>query len=267
MTPSLPQATGVLFRTHLARMVFSKRGFVSLLLVLLPVAAALLIERISEVDGPPPEGMVPMFGWMLLVQTIVPLVALIFGSAVVAEEVDDRTITFLFTRPIPRQSILLGRWLAAASIVTVLLAASAALTMGILSRVAEFDPEEVPLPDGLLWRLGIGAVVGGVVYSAMFAALGTLMKRPVLVGLAYTFVVEGFLGNLPGATRGITVQHYLKSYVWADASELARRMPFFISEADLATPTEALVTLALILVGAIALGAWLIARRQFVLPS
>jgi ABC-type transport system involved in multi-copper enzyme maturation permease subunit len=39
---------------------------------------------------------------VLLVQGTVPLLALILGASVVAEEIEDRTLTYLFTRPVPR---------------------------------------------------------------------------------------------------------------------------------------------------------------------
>src|SRR5262249_13054139 len=143
-------ASLVLFQAHLKRMFLSRRALISAGLCCLPVVGALLIRLISSVErsGPPSEGVVAM-GWVLEVQTIVPLVALIVGSAVVAEEIEDRTITYLFTRPIPRAAILVGRYLAALVLLAVVLGASSSVVMRLLSDLPpEHRGEEVELPAG-----------------------------------------------------------------------------------------------------------------------
>src|SRR6266550_3563046 len=35
-----------------------------------------------------------------------------YGTSLIADEVEDKTITYLFTRPIPRRSIVMGKYLA-----------------------------------------------------------------------------------------------------------------------------------------------------------
>ena len=120
------RATIILCQFHFWRLCFSKRLFACLAVSALPVAAAFLIKTISPYVGPPPT---IELAWFLIVQFVVPVLALILGSAVVAEEVEDRTIIFLFTRPSPRMTILLGRWLASLAILGVLLTACVLLTV------------------------------------------------------------------------------------------------------------------------------------------
>ena len=93
-------------------------------------------------------------GWVLMVQGTVPLVALILGSAVVAEEIEDRTITYLFTRPIPRAAVLLGRWLATALVLELCLLLSAELTFGLLQHSAAVInfPVDRTMPEGMADR-------------------------------------------------------------------------------------------------------------------
>jgi ABC-type transport system involved in multi-copper enzyme maturation permease subunit len=50
--------------------------------------------------------------WLLYVRFIVPVLGVFYGTAFIADEVDDRTITYLFTRPIPRRAVLFGKYLA-----------------------------------------------------------------------------------------------------------------------------------------------------------
>ena len=50
--------------------------------------------------------------WMLFLRFIVPVLGVFYGTALMADEVEDKTITYLFTRPIPRGAVLLGKYLA-----------------------------------------------------------------------------------------------------------------------------------------------------------
>lgn len=261
------RTTALLFAAHLRRVLLSKRALLCLLLGAVPVVAALLVRLVVTQEGRPPELFVVILGWMFLVQTVVPLIALIVGSAAVAEEVEDRTITYLVTRPIPRGAILVGRWAAGLVLVLGVCAASAAITFALIEDVGMPDPDEPPLPPELLARLFRTVLLAGTVYSALFAAAGTFLRHPVLVGLAYSAVFEGLLANLPGANQALTVQYYLKSYLLADAPEVAARYKEFFHFLELLPAGEALWTLAAIGSIALALGVWRLSRRQILLPS
>jgi len=260
------RATWILFGAHLRRTFLSRRGLVAAGLGLLPVLAGLLITTVTRIKGEaPPLTVVMHLGWFLEVQTIVPLVALVMSSAVVAEEIEDRTITYLFTRPVPRASILIGRWLAALTVVLVFLGLSSAVVVRLLSGLG--GPGHAMLPQGFGLRLVQTVLLGGLVYSALFAALGALFKRPILIGLGYTFVFEGFLGNLPGSNQKLTVLYYLKSFLLSGQDELLPHFAETLAFVQLAEPGAALATLAEITLVALVLGAWRLSRREYVLSA
>ena len=50
-----------------------------------------------------------MMIWLLSIRFIVPVLGVFYGTSLIADEVDDKTITYLFTRPIPRSAVLLGK--------------------------------------------------------------------------------------------------------------------------------------------------------------
>ena len=258
-------ATIILFKFHLLRLCFSKRLLACLVVSALPVAAAFLIKTISPYVGPPPA---VELAWYLIVQFVVPVLALILGSAVVAEEVEDRTITFLITRPIPRMTILLGRWLASLVVLSVLLMACVLLTVQFLGESAAGDQEHA-LPDGSVAALCQVSIAGGIVYSALFAACGALVRRPIILGLGYTFAVEAFLGNLPGKNQALTIQYYLRSYLCGQSDAILARIEQLNDgrSVDLVNPHDALLTLVYVLVFALVVGCWTISRRQYVLTS
>lgn len=251
----------VLFATHLSLTLFSKRALLSALLVLLPVGASILVVLIARrVEGPAP---VLEIGWVLQVQIVAPLVALILGSGVIAEEVDNRTISYLFTRPIRRPAILLGRWLACVLVLSMLLGISALAVRFFLGMAAQNEgAAEIATPE-ITVRLLRTILMAGVVYSALFAAAGAILKRSIIAGLAYTFVFEVFLANLPGSNQKISIQYYLKSYLVAEDAAILDRWDDSLARFELVPAGDATQTLLTVTVGALLLGSLVIARKQY----
>lgn len=257
----LVATTFLLFRTHFARSLSGRRGWIMVVLALLPVAIGWTIASFGTKTSA--ADIVTHLGWLLSLQVLVPILSLVGGSAVIAEEVEDRTVTYLFSRPIPRASVLLGRWLAAATFLVLVLAASTALLCVVATGAKKPGPE---LSDGITVPLVVSAVAGGLVYSALFAVLGVFVKHPMLVGLAYSFAIEGLFANLPGSTQSLSIQHYMRSLIAAHGHECWRRVEAF-STFGYKTSNEAIATLAIVLVVALALGAWRIERREYVLTA
>ncbi|HEX6811173.1 MAG TPA: ABC transporter permease subunit [Planctomycetota bacterium] len=258
--PGLARSTWLLFRTQLSRVWWSRRALACMALAAATPALAWLVAAFDETPG---AEIATHLGWMLLLQVIVPLVALVSGSAVVTEEIEDRTISYLFSRPIPRASVLLGRWLAALLFVSTLLGTAALLTAFFASRSAA---RGAPVDAGIVVPLLEAAVLGGAVYSAVFAAAGVFFRHPMIVGLGYAFAIEGFLANLPGRNQALTVQYYLRSIVGTTGSESWHEVEGFeLSRFESAG--SAVVTLAVVLVVFLAAASWRITRREFVLSA
>jgi ABC-type transport system involved in multi-copper enzyme maturation permease subunit len=258
---SFLRATALIARAHLARSLTSSRWALCAFLAFLPALIAFVVTSASARAGP--GNLAAHLGWLILLQIVVPLVALIAGSAVVAEEIEDRTITYLFTRPIPRAALLFGRFLATALLVTALLALATFLLLAACERARGRGPA---LDEGIRAPLYAAVLWGTLVYSALFAALGAFFRHPMLVGIGYAFAVEGFLSNLPGKNQALTVQFYLRSLIAEDGSRAWHRVEGF-TETAFQTGQRAHVVLAAILVVALALGAWRLTTREFELTS
>ena len=61
--------------------------------------------------------------WLLYIRFIIPVFGVFYGTSLIADEVDDRTITYLFTRPIRRGAVLIQNFLAYLACTTLLRAA------------------------------------------------------------------------------------------------------------------------------------------------
>lgn len=115
-----------LFRAALRDMVRPKRILTALVLISLPALIALLIRlnvrpvnyRADEVYASLSSGVV--FGFILVI------LAVVFATGALSQEVEQKTIVYLLTRPLPRWRILLAKFAAAivAIIVTVCLSSA-----------------------------------------------------------------------------------------------------------------------------------------------
>jgi ABC-type transport system involved in multi-copper enzyme maturation permease subunit len=216
--PGLWQCTLRVFDLSLGQMLWSRRTVFMALVVAAPMALALLYRILHasfgdpQVDGLAVKG-TTLFGmtiWLLYLRFIVPILGVFYGTALIADEVDDKTITYLFVRPIARRAILLGKYLAyLASTVCVVLPSVMVvyfLTTAIDVRVIAGS---FPALAKDLALLGIGLAV----YGAVFAFVGTRLKHPLVIGLVFAFGWEQFALFIPGYVRRFTVIYYLQALV------------------------------------------------------
>jgi ABC-2 type transport system permease protein len=133
------------------------------------------------------------FGFSVLL----PLLALIIGTGVLGAEIDDGSAIHLLATPVRRRSIVLTKWVVAA-VLTMLFAAVPELIAGFLS----------PSGSKLAVALFAGAMVGSVIYTAVFVLASVLTTRAIAAGLLYVLIWEGLLGNIVGGARILSIAHY-----------------------------------------------------------
>ncbi|CAN5379630.1 ABC transporter permease [soil metagenome] len=129
---------------------------------------------------------------------LLPLVAVIVGTAALGSELDDGTIVYLLAKPIPRSVIVFVK-LAVAWLMTALLVTLPILLAGVIGSGG--DP-------GLGIGYGLAALLGALEYTAVFLALSLVTSRALVIGLAYVVVWEGVVAGLFAGTRiASTRQH------------------------------------------------------------
>src|SRR5215510_5155021 len=119
--PDLVTASLRIFDLSLGQMLWARRSVFLGVLLGGPVILAVALRIISDlytsgfrVNGAMAGG-ATIFGmmiWLLYIRFIIPILGVFYGTALIADEVEDKTITYLFTRPIPRSAVLLGKYLA-----------------------------------------------------------------------------------------------------------------------------------------------------------
>ena len=236
MISALP-ITGVTLRGLLGR----RRTLLMLLLAGLPVLVALLI-RIAGGGVDPDEILDP-----LMVRTIMPLVALVFGTAALGAELEDGTAIFLILKPIPRWRIVGAKMLVAAGLTAALVLPATVLT-GILA--AGFGSGAL----GTTFAYALAASVGGAAYACAFVSLSAYTGRALIIGLAYTMIWEGALAGLLEGTKFLSIREATLG-IAAGLDE----PPFGATPLDF--PLAVTIVVAVI-VGALVLGSMRLARFE-----
>lgn len=169
---------------------------------------------------------------------VVPLVALLATSGLLAAEIDDGSIAYLLAKPVSRYSIVLSKLLVAVSCV-LLFGALPMLVAGLVVRSSS---------PAFGLGFGLASLLGGAAYCALFAWLSVMTRHAVVFGLVYLLIWEGLLGGLLDGIRWLSVTRW--------SAEVVDRVASLRLVSDLPL-TYAVVALVVVLVG----GVWRTAVR------
>jgi len=134
---------------------------------------------------------------------IVPLISLIAATGAIATEIDDGSIVYLLSKPIKRSAIILTKAAVAIGVIFGLAAVPMFLSGLILDHS---DP-------GTAVAFGIGTLVAGIAYTAIFVALSVVSGNAVTIGLFYALLWESVMGQYVAGARALSVQQWTLSLI------------------------------------------------------
>lgn len=280
-------ALWTLFTLTLRQHLRGKRWMVMGALFLLPAALAILIRTTAR-EAPSVVSEF-MLAWMLIPQVLLPLVALLYASGVVQDELEEQTITYLLVRPIPKWAIYLVKLLATLVTTATLVALFTAITYAAIFVGAggsnSFGPDSTgsAVDAAVVWRRCLNTMaihaLAVVAYSCLFGLLGLITNRTLVIGIVYIALVEGLLANMPFGIRLATVIYYTRLIAYrtmdfvvemrfghtenlaADAWQFdLRKDPNLLNHPQQATCVKTLLIASLVCV---VVAAWQCAHREF----
>lgn len=201
-------------RWNAVQMVRGRIVWVAAIFAALPVGYALLAGMNGA--GQWSEVFVPL---VILVALVAPL----FMASSMAEEIEDRTYTYLWSRPVPRWSVVLGKLLAAFPIAgaVVVVAAVGGFALGRGGSSGE-------LASGI-----VALLVGTLAACAVSAAFAILVPR---AGLAITYIylvaLDLPIGAIPFSIRNASITHHIRTV--AGLSGLEQPPPLWSGVAGIA---------------------------------
>ncbi len=145
---------------------------------------------------------------LALLSLVLVVTALVHGSRLFREDLEDNTLAYLTTRGISKASLVaykfLGYYGSALLIVTLPIVATyflAAASTGVPAA------ENI----GVLGAFMAMAAVGIAAFGGLFLLIGFALKRALMAGLLYGFLWETILPILPGNVPLLSITHYLRS--------------------------------------------------------
>lgn len=217
-----------------------------------------------------------------LLQFVIPLVALVLVAGGFQREVTERTLVYHLVRPISRRTLFLARFLAGCVV------AIPVAVVPVATAIA-FSEVDVPLE---VWRsvpltVGLGVVATGAIYYLLAAAL----RFGTIAGLVYTFVIDAFIQGASGTMQKLSATFYVRSLhhrltddafaerserVAAQVASRARLGGSEMPDAGMLGPAaridwvpegEAVLTLLVITGVLLAVGLWVVSRRDYPLKD
>jgi ABC-2 type transport system permease protein len=174
---------------------------------------------------------------------VVPVVCLVFAGGSLGDLREDKTLVYIWLRPMGRWPVVVGAALASLTLATPIVlptvVAAAALTgSGGALVVATF----------------LATLVGLVAYTSIFTMLGVWSRRHIVWGLAYILIWEGFIAlGGPGVAQ-FAIRTYTRSII-------VDRTGADLVGADFSTATALVVPVAASAV-ALVVGSWRLAHQD-----
>ena len=151
--------------------------------LLLPAAGALLFGLLAHaVRSDTPQEAFAAVASSGVFGIVVPIGCLVVGDAVLGAETRAGTLPFTWLSPVPRWTIVVGRWLAGTLVASLALGAASALAAVIAG---------VP---GDAAAMAVSVVAACAAYVALFVMLGAISRRAVVWSLAVVVLGEVLLG-------------------------------------------------------------------------
>jgi ABC-type transport system involved in multi-copper enzyme maturation permease subunit len=230
------------------------------LLGLIPVALAVVVRIVLHGRSGDIAAVFTEILMVFFLQFYIVILALFFGTSVTAEEIENRTLSYLITRPLPKPAIVLGKYAAYVLLMFMMVAVSLTLSYFIMNAARLGEPALYLTFLRYLGVLGLGILA----YTAFFTFLGTVLKRAILVGLVFGFGWENVIQYFPGSTQKFSIVHYLKSLLpYRPAGGGGGRLTLLLFRLEPTSPLVAVLMLAVIAGAFLALACWVFRMKEY----
>jgi len=181
----------VIARLTLTRLFRGRAVWISLIIAALPLAfaAAIGTKQNSNIAN-------DILAFDMLLLAIVPAM---FVSSSIGEDIEDRTTTYLWSRPVPRWSVLVGKLIALAPV-------TAAFMVGSWLAAVFVGSQTMP---PVLSTVAIGA--GALVVCFVAAGIATLVpKHGMALTISYMLFFDLPVGIMPISLSELSVTHHVR---------------------------------------------------------
>lgn len=230
---------GALFNLALRQALTRRKLALLAILALIPLGFAAL-QRNLDPSGGSESILNDVFNGVLL-PIALPLIVMTLAAGAFGNEIEDRTLSLIAAKPVPRAAIVLAKLAATIAVAGPLTAAVAAVVVAITLDAGVARGAAVAAAS---------ALIGVAAYAAVFTWAGIVTSRALGYCLFYTFLWEGVLASQLEGLRYLSIRAYmlgslagLDDAAFAPFSSNAIELPAALGGAALMTALFFLLTL------------------------
>lgn len=238
----------------------SAKARVFALLGLVPVVLAVVVRIVMPGRSGDVMAVFTEILMVFFLQFYIVILSLFFGTSIVAEEIEGRTLPYLITRPLTKPGIIVGKFGAYALLMALMVTVNLALSYFIMNG---YRLGEASLYLTFMRYAGVLGL-GVLAYTAFFVFLGAVLKRAILVGLVFGFGWENVIQYFPGSTQKFSLVHYLKSLLpYRPAPGGKSYLSLLLFRLEPTTPAVSILTLAAVTAVLLALACWIFRTKEY----
>jgi ABC-2 type transport system permease protein len=235
-----------------------KQLWFTCILLIVPIVASLAVRQGVRFN---PDLAYPRMVGMLLANVLIPFVGLLWGTTLLTDEIDGKTLVYLWTRPHGRATLFAARALLLA--VCLAIFSFTAVTSVYLCIFAGQKSVDNLWSNAamIIWDTRALAL-GATAYAAAGLLLASLFKRALVVGLVYVYAIDGVSQVLPGFLRKLSLRHYVLSLTTHPDVQRPKGVLKLLEISN--TPeTEAILTLVIVACIMTGIGIYILLNREF----
>jgi ABC-2 type transport system permease protein len=187
---------GTIAAVTLRRLVRGRAVWIGLAIAALPIVFAIAARGRTGTRG----GVLDL---LILLELLFAVLPPLFVASSIGDDIEDRTTTYLWSRPLPRWTILAGKLLALVPIVVALQVASGAAALAIAGALSA--------------SACIAMAAGAAAASLVAAGIATLVpKHGMALTICYVLLFDLPVGFLPASLRQASITHQVRTVAGLD---------------------------------------------------
>ena len=175
------------------------RLLIIVFLAILPVALSAIMAALASDEPQYTKDFTDVIIDGLIIAVLLPIVTMVLATMSFRHELDDRTLSYLVLKPIPRAMIVVPKMLA-----SVIAGGLLVIISGVVSTI--IGPES---SIQAVLAVGIALLVGVVTYTAIFTWAGLVSSRALGFALIYVFLWEALVTSLLEGARYLSIRGYV----------------------------------------------------------
>lgn len=188
------------------RQLFTRRRFIaSALFALIPLLIVLVFKATNHPYDPTGAKFLNTTYQGLVSFVLLPLSAVVFGTAAFGAEIDDGTIVYLLVKALPRWQLVLSKYAVAVLATTVMMVIAIVLPWLALGMPSD--------ATRTVEAYAAAIALGAALYSAIFVTMGMMSRRALVMGLLYVVVLEIALSPNVQGLKSFSVREFVTTVV------------------------------------------------------